>query len=115
MSQQTGRVTLALDNEQLRSKPGAEIDIGGIERDFDATDQGESFYKEKSIPASIKATLVHMADTDMRKLQNFKNGTAVFVCDTGPTYTVTQAATAKVGALKGGEVEITLGGQAAEQ
>jgi hypothetical protein len=115
MPQVTGRVTLTLDNDQLRSKPGASLQIGGIEREFDATDQGEAYYKEKSVAASVKCTMVHCADTDLLKLQKFKDGTAQFICDSGPTYTITNAGTAKVGDLQNGEVEITLGGQAAEQ
>ena len=110
MSQQTGRVTIKLDGEPFRSKPGAEMQLGGIERSFDADDQGSSYYQEKSIPGQFKFTLVHMGDSDLAKLNRWKNGTAQYETDTGIVYTMTNAATAKVGDLKNGEVEVTIGG-----
>lgn len=111
--QSTSRVTIKLDNDQLRSKPGASLQGGGLNRDFDMTDQLESYFKEKGIPAMIKATLIHVADTDMAKLRNWKNGTAYYTTDTGHVYTISNAATASLGDLSNGEVEITIGGDPA--
>lgn len=112
MSQQTGRCAIKLDDETIRSKPGASIDIGGITREFAATDQLESYYRETPKHAEIKATMPHMSDTDLIKLQAWK-GTAYFTTDSGRTYTVANAATASVGPLSNGEVEVTLGGDPA--
>lgn len=111
-AQATGRVTIDLDGTQHRSRPGARIQLGGIEREFDATDQGEVYWKEKSIPAQIQFTLVHMADSDLIALRKLVNATAKFICDSGPVYTMTGAGTAKLGDLQNGEVEVTLGGDA---
>lgn len=110
--QQTGRVTISLDGTQHRSKPGASINIGGVERKWDATDQGEAYFQEKSIPAMLKFTLVHMTDSDLLALQKFKNGTAQYITDTGRTYTISGAAVSKVGDLQNGEAEVELGGDA---
>jgi hypothetical protein len=115
MAQQTGRVTIKLGSETLRSKPGASLQIGGIARDFDATDQMESFYRETPKAAQIKCTMPHMADTDIIALRDWKNGTAHFVTDTGRTFTVSNAAIADVGDLSNGEVEVTIGGDPAAQ
>lgn len=113
--QATGRVTIKLDSDQLRSKAGASIQIGGIQRDFDVTDQLESFFKEKGQVAMIKATIVHMSDTDLIKLRDWKNGTAFFTTDTGHVYTIANAAYATSGDLANGELEVTIMGDPAQQ
>lgn len=114
MSQQTGRVTIKLGSESLRSKPGAVIQIGGVTREYAMTDQGESYYKENMVCASIRATMPHFADTDLIKLRNWKNGVAFFETDSGVLYTVPKAGTANVGDLTNGEVEITIMGDPAQ-
>jgi hypothetical protein len=113
--QATGRVTIKLDSEQLRSKPGASIQIGGIQRDFDVTDQLESYFKEKGSVAVIKCTIVHASDTDIIKLRDFLNGTAFFTTDTNHCYTIANAALATMGDLANGEVEVTIMGDPAQQ
>lgn len=113
MSQATGRVTIKIGSEALRSKAGASINVGGINRDFDVTDQLESYYREKGTVATIKATMPHFADTDLLKLRNMKNFTAFFETDTGHLYTVAKAAVANVGDLANGEVEVTIMGDPA--
>ena len=115
MAQQTGRVTIKLGNETLRSKPGASLQIGGISREFEMTDQLESYYREKPKAALIKCTMPHMSDTDIIALQSWKNGTAHFMTDSGRCYTVANAAIADVGDLSNGEVELTVGGDPAAQ
>ena len=115
MGQATGRVTIKLDNSTLRSKNGATIQVGGIQRDFDVTDQSEAYYREKVIVASIRATIVHMGDTDLLSLRKWKNGTAFFRTDTGRTYTIAHAALASIGDMSNGEVEVVIMGDPATQ
>lgn len=115
MPQQTGRVTIKLGSDSLRSKPGASLQPGGVQRDFEASDQGESYYKEKIVPSQIRATLVHMTDTDVSKLLKWKDGTAFFETDTGHVFTVANAATANLGELSNGELPITIGGDPASE
>lgn len=114
MAQVTGRVTIKLGSESLRSKTGAVLNIGGIQREFDVTDQLESYYREKGSVSTIKATIPHMSDTDLIKLRNFKNGTAYYETDTGHLYTVSQASLATIGDLSNGEVEVTIMGDPAQ-
>lgn len=115
MGQATGRVTIKLDTATLRSKNGATIQVGGIQREFDVTDQSEAFFREKVVVASIRATIVHMADTDLLKLRTWKNGTAFFRTDTGRTYTIAHAAVASIGDLANGECEVVIMGDPAAQ
>lgn len=107
--QVTGRVRIKLDSDQLRTRPGAVMNMGGIARDFDVTDQGESYHREKSTVGMVRGTIVHASDTDLVKLRNWK-GTAFFETDTNRLYTLANAAVASIGDLSNGEVEVTIMG-----
>jgi hypothetical protein len=72
-----------------------------------------SYYREVPVPSRIKATMPHMSNTDLPALRRFKDGTVHFECDNGPVYTVSNAATANLGDLSNGEVDIELGGDPA--
>ncbi len=113
--QVTGRVTIKLDSDSLRTKPGATLQIGGIERQFDVTDQDQAYFRERSTPAAIKGTIVHASDTDLIALRKWKNGTAVFQTDSDHVYTIANAAVATIGELNGGEVEVTIMGDPASE
>ena len=110
MSQASGRVTIKLDGQAIRSKPGASLQTGGITRTGDMTDQGEFYQSEKWVPSSIQATMPHMTDTDIVKLRAWKNGTATFATDAGHTFTVAKACVTEIGDLSNGEVVITIMG-----
>jgi len=113
--QTTGRVTLKLGSEQLSTKPGAVLQPGGINRDFDMTDQLQSYYKEKGVPAMMRGTIVHATETDLIKLRNWKNGTAFYETDTDHVYTIANASIVSVGDLANGEVEVTIMGDPATE
>lgn len=114
MSQATGRVTIRLGSDSIRSKPGATLNIGGINREYDVTDQGEVYYRERNSIASIRATMPHFSDTDLIKLKQWVNGTAFFETDSGVMYTIAKAGTATIGDLTNGEVEVTINGEPAQ-
>lgn len=113
--QVSGRATIKLDSDALRTKPGSSLQIGGIVREFDVTDQLQSYFRERGIVAVIKGTVVHASDTELIKLRDWKNGTCTFETDTGRVYTVSNAATASIGDLSGGEVELTIMGDPADE
>lgn len=110
----TGRVTVKFDGESIRSKPGASLQIGGVQRDGEMSDQGKFFYSERDVPSEVKCTLIHVADTDLDAIRRFRDGVVTFECDTGITYTVPNAATMELGELANGEVEVTFMGDPAE-
>lgn len=115
MAQKTGRVTIKLNGSPLVSQPGATLQIGGIQRDPDMSDQGQIYYREKIVPATISATLIHTSETDLIALRDFRDGTVNFECDTGRLYVVNGAFTVSVGDLKSGEVEWSGAGNPADQ
>jgi hypothetical protein len=84
--------------------------MGGIQRPGDMTDQQTFYYKEKSVPGVIKATMIHMADTDLIGVRDFKEGIVTFNCDTGVVYTMSNAVCSELGELSDGEVEVTFMG-----
>jgi hypothetical protein len=111
----TGRVSVKVNGVTLRSKEGASITIGGVTREPIPNDQGTVDYREETQPAEVTATLVHTAQTDLPALRNFTDGTVNFETDTKVVYVVSDAFTAEVGELSGGEVQVTFGGNPAEQ
>ena len=113
--QVSGRATIKLEGEALRSKPGSSMQIGGIAREFDVTDQLQSYFRERGKVAMIKVTVIHASDTELVKLRDFKNGTITFETDTGRVYTIANAAYADSGDLSNGEVECTFMGDPAEE
>jgi uncharacterized protein YacL len=113
--QVSGRATIKLEGEALRSKPGSSMQIGGIQREFDVTDQLQAYFRERGTVAMIKVTVIHASDTELVKLRDWKDGTCTFETDTGRVYTIANAAVANVGDLSNGEVEVTLMGDPAEE
>jgi hypothetical protein len=109
-TRQTGRVTVKVDGDQLRSKPGATAQMGGPRRPVEMSDQGETVYKENLIPGMIKCTMIHCADTDLVALRNMINGTVQYETDTSVMYTMAGAVTSEIGDLSNGEVEVTFMG-----
>jgi hypothetical protein len=111
MSQVTGIVKVLLNGTTQRSEIGAELDFGGKER---TAAVGHKLYgfSEKLVPSHLKFTMFHMSDTDLLTLKDITNGTAAFVCDTGPVFPVTNATVVKTVKLKGGDgkVEVEMEG-----
>ncbi len=115
MAQKTGRVFIKLGADPLRSKAGARLQIGGVQREMDIADDGTVFYMERIVPSQIVCTLIHVAETDLEALRAFRDGTIEFRCDTGRIYTVADAAFLSAGDLTNGEIEVTFGGAPAVQ
>lgn len=113
MADQTGRVTVKLDGDALRSKPGASIDIGGLASEEMMTDQGLFVAKQEWRPSIVECVIVHMGDTDLVALRNTKEITLTFHTDTGVTYTVANARIKNPPKLENGECPLTFVGSPA--
>jgi hypothetical protein len=103
MPQVTGTVYLYVNGKSLRSKDGAKLDTGGKERTAQVAGGQVVGFSEKVVPAKIEATLAHMADTKVGDLNGFTDATAVFECDTGVSYLIANAFTAKPVVITGGD------------
>lgn len=114
--QQTGKVTVKVDGDSIRSKAGtSSVKPGGLYRtDNEMTDQGTFVYKEKWIPSEVKTTLIHVADSDIVKILKTKDATVTWEPDVGKKFTIANAVCTEIGELKDGEVEITFMGDPAK-
>jgi hypothetical protein len=107
MTQVTGRVFIALNGQRIRSKEGASLETGGVEREAQTSDAGVDGYGEKTAVPKVECKINHTADTSLKALQDFRDGTLVFETDTGKVYTLTDAWCAKPPKLTKGEVDLT--------
>ena len=107
MTQVTGRVYVALNGQRIRSKEGAKLSMGGPERTAETSDAGVDGFSEKTAVPRVECKINHTADTSLKALQDFKDGTLVFETDTGKVFTLTDAWCAKPPELTKGEVDLT--------
>lgn len=106
--QVTGVCIIKMDGGTLRTKEGATINFGGVERTPQLADGRLIGYSEKPAPATISGTLAHTADTDVEALKNASNVTLVFQCDSGPGYLVREAFLTAPPELTGGEGDLSV-------
>ncbi|MDB4989905.1 MAG: Phage tail tube protein [Myxococcaceae bacterium] len=112
---QTGRVTIFLNGDSIRSKAGSSsLDIGGwrVAGEPEYTYDGQLSYKEIQVPSKITTTLVHVATTDLHALAATRDAMIVFRTDTKLEYSMSQAMLTEMGELRDGEVTLTFMGDA---
>ena len=105
MSQVTGRVFISLNGARVRSKEGASLEMGGVEREAAISDAGVDGYMEKITAPKVDCKINHTNATRLKELQAF-TGTLTFETDSGSVYTLTQAWNAKPPKLEKGEVTL---------
>ena len=105
MASVLGVVKITLNGTVQRSEIGAELNFGGMER---TAAVGHKLYgfSEKLVPSHLKFTMFFLSDTDLLALKDFKDGTAAFICDTGPVFPITSATVVKTITLKGGDGKV---------
>jgi hypothetical protein len=108
MTQVTGRVFISLGGQRIRSKEGASLETGGIEREAAVSDAGVDGYTEKVTAPKVDCKISHTSQTKLKDLQAF-TGTLTFETDTGRVYTLVDAWNAKPPKLEKGEVALEFG------
>lgn len=106
MSQVTGKVFVTINGQRLRSKEGAKLMTGGIERDPASSDSGVDGFTEKYAVPQVDCTINHTRDVSLQQIQAFKNGTLTFETDTGAIWTLKDAWCAKPPEMTKGEVSL---------
>jgi Phage tail tube protein len=106
MSQITGRVFISLNGARLRSKEGASLETGGVEREAVTSDAGVDGFMEKITAPKVDFKIAHTAQTRLSDIQAFKGKPLTFETDTGRVYTLTEAWCAKPPKLEKGEVTL---------
>jgi len=115
MPQATGRVTIKIDGDIIRSRAGASLQTGGIIRTPITTDQGKVYYTEDTQPSEVTATVVHTQDTDVVGLRSKRDVTVSFETDTGAGWAIANAFVTEVGEVSAGEFSVTLAGPPANR
>lgn len=108
MTQLTGRLFISLGGQRIRSKEGASLETGGVERTPAESDSGVDGFIEKVVAPSVSCKINHTANTKLKDLQNF-TGTLTVETDSGRVYTLINAWCAKPPKLEKGEVSLEFG------
>lgn len=108
MAQVTGRVFISLNGQRIRSKEGASLESGGVEREAAVSDAGVDGFMEKITAPKVTCKISHTANTNMADIQAF-TGTLTFETDSGRVYTLIEAWNAKPPKLEKGEVDLEFG------
>ena len=114
-NQVTGRVYVSVNGKRLKSKEGAKLSFGGVERESVTGDVGVIGYSEKTKAPEIECTIAHMGDTSLQELNDFVDGSVQFQTDTGKTYQLRNAWCAGGLELDKGEVKLKFGGMSCEE
>lgn len=118
MSLITGIVRIKVNGELLESKPEAELELGGKERELKSGHRVYG-YTEKVVPSMLKCTIYWKAGTQalLETLRNLTDGLVTFESDVGETYQINNATLLKTPTVKGGdgEADLEIGGDPAEK
>lgn len=109
--QVAGKAFVTINGKRLRSKEGASLETGGIEREAAISDSGVDGFMEKNTAPKVDCKVSLTDDVRLADIQNFKDGTLIFETDTGRVYTLTNAWCAKPPKLEKGEVTLEFGAE----
>lgn len=107
-NQLTGRVFIAVNGQRLRSKPGAKLNIGGVERSTVTGDSGVHGYAEKTVAPTLECSVSHGGDTSLTEMAAWKDVSIAFETDTGKVYQLRDAWLKTPPELTAGEGEVAL-------
>jgi len=111
-----GIARIKVDGALLASMPGAELDLGGVERP-EVTGHRVYGFTEKIMPSVLTCTIAWKFETPIEALRNLTEGLILFEADIGVTYKISNAwcsATVKV-KDESGEITLEFKGDAAKQ
>lgn len=108
MTQFAGRVFISINGSRQRSKSGAKLNAGGVERSPVETDLGVVGFTEKTKAPSLEFTVVMGKDTDLLTLGAQVDSTVVFETDIGVSYVLKDAFVTDPPEFTGGDGEISV-------
>ena len=91
MSQIAGKAYITINGKRLRSKEGAKLNTGGIQREPQSSDSGVDGYTEKHSVPQVDCMINLTPDISLQEIQNFKDGTLTFETDIGKIFTLKDA------------------------
>ena len=118
MSKRLGKAFIKVNGQLLESMPGAKLDAGGIERTTVTGANAVHGYSDKIVPSHCELEISVGPDTKVLEHAKWSNVTLTFECDTGQTFVVKNAFSAKPPVLtaeEGGKVPVEFFGDPADQ
>jgi len=114
-NQITGRAYITVKGERLRSKEGASLKFGGVEREDVLGDAGVLGYSEKITAPEVECTIAHNAAFSLKTFMEITDETVIFETDTGKTYSLRNAWCKGALELSKGEVKVRFGAISCEE
>ena len=87
-----GVVIVRFDGVDYRTKPGWELDLGGVNRTSQYASGVRSGATEEPVGSRASGSIEIMVDTDLEALRNFNGGQVEYVTDVGITYAAPNSA-----------------------
>ena len=115
MAQQTGRAFITAAGKRLASKPGAKMNMGGVERTAVILDGGVAGFQETVVAPYVECVVSHDADTSLTGITAIKDATVLFETDTKRSYVLRNAWSAKPMELDKGDVSVRFEGMSCEE
>jgi len=108
MGQLTGRLTIRIDGQEKKSKDGATLNPGGVNRTTEKGGGRVHGYTEEDEQPSVSFKMAHDKDTSLLALGKLTDATLSFETDTGVIFTLRGAYTTKPPTLNGKEVDMEM-------
>lgn len=113
-----GQAYISVNGELLPSLPGAQLDLGGVERAPVEGDNQVLGFTQKPKAAMLTVDVALKAGMSVAALQNTVDATINFECDSGQVYVVRGAFVTKTLSITGGDngkVSLEFAGMPAEE
>lgn len=112
----SGQAWLKLNGQLYRSKPDAQMMIGGENKTPQPGD-GKAFigYTSEPVPATVEATFLHANDVDIVELGAMLDISIDFEMDSGTIYRVGDGQFAEPPSIQSGELSVSFFGKAAKK
>lgn len=115
MSHLTGRAFITAGGRRLPSKEGAKLGFGNVERTAELGDAGVLGYREKPTVPYIECTIAHSSDTSLREFADMVNVNVSFDTDSGRSFVLRNAWSAKAIEMDKGDVALRFEGMSLEE
>ena len=86
-----GKATIAADGVVLETKPGASLDLGGIERAAVIGDQGYAGATEMHKASKVTCAVILKEGMVVEDLNGLSDVTITFACDSGQKFQIVNA------------------------
>ncbi len=115
MGQLTGRVFIKINGKDMRSKEGATLNPGGVERSPAMSDRGVDGYTESPVAPKVSFTLNERDDVSQQEIADITDATILFERDTGKSSVIRSAWCDGPVELSGGELSCSFTGVSCEE